>query len=97
MIESLKDVIKKTNELSDRLDKLERTSTTIDNNSFISIYNNNCINVHVNTHKTLTISKFDNSKNQMYFQLNINFSLSTEQEIEFYILINKGGNFSFNA
>lgn len=88
MTPSFNDLYKKTIELEERLDKLNKTILNSEIDSKFSLFNNNCINATVITQKTISLAKFENNKTQMYYSLTINFLAQTKQEIEFYLMAN---------
>lgn len=88
MISSLKDLINKTEELEKRLNKYEKQSTIYEGENLFSSYSNNNLFTNVTTRKTINLTETKNSKNQIYFQLQINFSTTSNQDIEFSILVN---------
>ena len=88
MTPSFNDLYKKTIELEERLDKLNKTVSNSEIDTRFSLFNNNCINATVITQKTITLAKFDNNKSQMYYSVLVNFYVGSKQEIEFYLLTN---------
>ena len=88
MISNFNDLVNKTIELEEKINKLNKTIIKNENNNYFSLFNNNCINISVINQKTISLAKIDNQKQQMFYQLNLNFSLSAKQEIEFYLIAN---------
>lgn len=88
MISTFNDLVNKTIELEDKINKINRSVINSKNDNYFSLFNNNCINSNVITRKTISIAKFDNTNKQMFYQLTLNFSISSKQEIELYLISN---------
>ena len=87
MLTSFKDIINRTKDLEERLNKIEKSYSFYDNENYISNFTNNCINVSVLNKKTIPITEFKNNGSQLFYQLSSNFSITTDQEIEFYLIV----------
>ena len=76
MLTSFKDIINRTKDLEERLNKIEKSYSFYDNENYISNFTNNCINVSVLNKKTIPITEFKNNGSQLFYQLSSNFSIT---------------------
>lgn len=88
MIINFNDLVNKTIELEERINKINKSIINNENNNYFSLFNNNNIYKSIITQKTISLAKFNNSKQQMFYQVCLNFSISSKQKIEFYLIAN---------
>ena len=84
MISSYKELILKTSELEEKIEQIENLNLSLNDYSGYS----NKLNLSVVHKRNINVLKINNNKNNLRIQFEINFTINSNQEIEFSLIVN---------